>query len=304
MPHVQLTFELGGVDPRTGEDTCFALGALAVTLMDARDDPVLEPAPGEVRLWPATRLQALFPAASEPRALALTIAAALELPAASIDAQVLADRVWEREWLKDFHAMRFGQRLWVSPHHETVQEPRAVVVSLDPGLAFGTGTHPTTASCLRWLDAHIEGGERVIDYGCGSGILAIAAAKLGARCIECFDIDPQALTATRGNATRNGVTGRVLPVAQETQLSSQVDLLLANILFGTLCRLVRRFAKLVRPGGRVVLAGVTEEQESAVAGAYAAWFDMRRFEARNDWITLIGLRYPYASQLRSIAEVT
>jgi len=296
MPHVQLTFELGGVDPQTCEDTCFALGALAVTLMDAGDDPVLEPASGEVRLWPATRMQALFPDAAEPGSLALRIAAALELPVSSIAAHVLADRPWEREWLKDFHAMRFGRRLWICPQHESVEELGAVVVCLDPGLAFGTGTHPTTASCLSWLDAHIEGGEHAIDYGCGSGILAIAAAKLGAARIECFDVDPQALTATRENAARNGVVGRVR-LAQERELPLHVDLLLANILFGTLCGLVRRFAGLVRPGGRVVLAGLMREQESAVAGAYAPWFDMRRFEARNDWITLVGVRYPHAGEL-------
>ncbi len=294
MPFLQLTFGLGALDPETVEAACFAAGAFSVTLSDARDDAVLEPAPGEVRLWPATRVQALFPGEAEPARLALAMAAALGLQPTSIDARALPDRVWEREWLEHFHAMRFGRRLWVAPSHETVADPGAVVVQLDPGLAFGTGTHPTTAMCLIWLDTHLAAGARAIDYGCGSGILALAAAKLGAERVECFDIDPQALAAAEANAARNGVTDRILVVRRAEVLTAEVDVLLANILSGPLCALARRFAELVRPGGWVVLAGLLESQAAEVTEAYRAWFDMRCFGARDEWVGLAGVRGPRA----------
>src|SRR5580658_6009454 len=148
----------------TAEEASFDLGALSVTLTDSRDDAVLEPAPGEVRLWPATRLQALFAEGIEADTVLASLAQHLGVPAGRIRPRVIADRLWEREWLKDFHAMRFGARLWVCPRHEVVTDPDAVVVHLDPGLAFGTGTHATTAMCLTWLDARSLSGLRVIDF--------------------------------------------------------------------------------------------------------------------------------------------
>jgi ribosomal protein L11 methyltransferase len=294
MPFLQLTFDLGTLDSASVEAACFAAGAFSVTLSDARADAVLEPAPGEVRLWPATRVQALFPGEAEPVTTARAMAAALGLRPASIDARALPDRVWEREWLEHFHAMRFGRRLWVAPSHETVADPDAIVVQLDPGLAFGTGTHPTTAMCMVWLDAHLEAGARAIDYGCGSGILALAAAKLGAGRVECFDIDPQALAAAEANAARNAVADRILVVQAAGELTAEVDVLLANILSGPLCGLASRFAELVRPGGRVVLAGLLESQTAEVTDAYRAWFDMRCFGARDEWVGLCGVRGPRA----------
>lgn len=186
--------------------------------------------------------------------------------------------------------MRFGQKLWVVPHHETVTESGAVVVKLDPGLAFGTGTHPTTALCLEWLDAHLQSGSTVIDYGCGSGILAIAAAKLGARHASCFDIDPQALIATRDNATANDVGARVQVYEAPEDLPRPVDFLVANILSGPLCELAQSFAAFVRPGGSLVLAGLMEHQAAEVAAAHSAWFDMRPFGKRDDWVGLSGRR--------------
>jgi ribosomal protein L11 methyltransferase len=202
----------------------------------------------------------------------------------------VADRAWEREWLKDFHAMRFGRRLWVSPHHEPVAEPGAVVVHLDPGLAFGTGTHPTTALCLEWLDEHLEPGAIVIDYGCGSGILAVASARLGARAVHCFDIDPQALIASRGNAAANGVQSLVHVHDNAADLPHEVDIVVANILSGPLCALAPSFAGLVRPGGALVLAGLMEHQTPEVTQAHDAWFDMRSFAKRDDWVGLSGRR--------------
>jgi ribosomal protein L11 methyltransferase len=311
MPYLQLTFDLGAVDPDSAESACFTAGALSVTLFDARDDAVLEPAPGEVRLWPQTRIQALFPMQRDLEALTTrpaaslataalaaplttALATALGLAQTSIDVRALADRAWEREWLEHFHAMRFGRRLWIAPSHETVSESDAVVVRLDPGLAFGTGTHPTTAMCLVWLDSHLEPGARVIDYGCGSGILGLAAAKLGAERVECFDIDPQALSATRENAARNGVAQSVIAIEEAGKLTGEADVLLANILSQPLCRLASRFAGWVRPGGWIVLAGLIESQSAEVTEAYRAWFDMRCIGACDEWVGLAGVRGPRA----------
>lgn len=292
---LELSFELGSRDAEVAEEACFDCGATSVTFTDTRDDPVLEPAPGEFRLWPATRVQALFQGDVDEAAARQALAAALGLVPAQIRSKRIDDRVWEREWLKDFHAMRFGERLWVAPHHETVSEPGAAIVRLDPGLAFGTGTHPTTALCLEWLDQHLERGANVIDYGCGSGILAIAATKLGAQAAHCFDIDPQALIATRDNAAANGVASgehstRVYVYQSAEDLPRPVDLLLANILSGPLCELAPSFAGLVRPGGTIVLAGLMDHQAAEVTQAHDAWFDMRAFAKRDDWVGLSGRR--------------
>jgi ribosomal protein L11 methyltransferase len=295
---VELSFELGSLEPEGAEAACFACGATSVTFIDSRDDPILEPLPGEFRLWPATRLQALFDGA-DPDALTQELSEALGVSPSVIQARVVADRAWEREWLKDFHAMRFGTRLWICPHHEQVEDPDAVVVKMDPGLAFGTGTHPTTALCLEWLDRGPVAGARVIDYGCGSGVLAVAAARLGAVEAHCFDIDPQALIATRDNAEANALTGRVRLHDSAESLPRGVDVLLSNILSGPLCELAPRFADLVRPDGDLVLAGLLEQEVSDVTRAYDAWFDIRRFGQREGWVGLCGRR----RQLEAAADL-
>jgi ribosomal protein L11 methyltransferase len=316
-----LAFELGALDPEAAESACLGCGATAVTFADSRDDPVLEPAVGEVRLWPATRLSALFVDGGAPRELAARVAATLGIPAATIVTEEVADRAWEREWLRDFHAMRFGERLWVCPRHERIHAAGAAVVLLDPGLAFGTGTHPSTALCLEWLDAHADqlrapaehsverqapgldahadqlrapgepSGARVIDYGCGSGVLALACAKLGAREVHCFDIDPQALIATRDNALANEVADRVRIHERARDLPAGVDVLLANILSAPLCALAGEFAALVRPGGDAVLAGLMRHEASEVTAAYAACFDVTGCGERGDWSCLQARRH-------------
>lgn len=286
MPQLAVSFELGGLDPDRAEAACFEAGALAITFSDTRDDAVLEPAPGEIRLWPATRLQALFPAEQDQQQLSAGLQRTLG-PVA-LELSLIADRVWEREWLRDFHAMRFGTRLWICPHHEQVGDPDAVVVRLDPGLAFGTGTHPSTALCLCWLDANAPTGQRVIDFGCGSGVLAIAAAKLGATTVQAWDIDPQALLATAQNAAANRVDDVLQVCEQEAGLDAGADLLIANILANTLCELAPHFVKLLRPGGELLLAGILDTQAEAVTAAYAPWFDTVIAGRRAEWVALAG----------------
>jgi ribosomal protein L11 methyltransferase len=286
----QLSFDLGELDPNTVEESCFELGATAVTFVDAHDDPVLEPLPGEFRLWPNTRLRALFADGGDPQEIVRQLCSVLSISPGDVTAETIEDRAWEREWLRDFHAMRFGQRLWVCPHHEDVTEADAIVVHMDPGLAFGTGTHPTTALCLEWLDRHVVEGERLIDYGCGSGVLAVAAVRLGASEAHCFDIDPQALTATGQNAEANEVGVRVFTYETPDALPRGVDTLVANILSGPLCELAPTFGSLVRPDGWVVLAGLLEHEASDVTRAYGTWFDIHPFAVREGWAGLAGKR--------------
>lgn len=288
MPFLSITIDLDQLDADSAERACFAAGALAVTLTDRRDDAVLEPAPGEIRLWPATRLEATFAQDDATAGTVAALAAALGVPVSRLTVKAVADRVWEREWLADFHAMRFGRRLYVCPTHERVDDPSAVVVSLDPGLAFGTGTHATTALCLEWLDAHLLPGETVIDFGCGSGILAIAAVKLGAARADAHDIDPQALIATRDNALANHVADRVVTHTAIGKLPTGADVVLANILSGPLIELAPQLAALVKPRGRLVLAGLLASQAVEVATAYRSWFDLAATGEREGWTILSG----------------
>jgi ribosomal protein L11 methyltransferase len=292
MPQLALSVDLDGLDPERVEESCFEFGALAVSYTDQRDDPILEPAPGEFRLWPHSRLQALFSFDTSPEELVAGLSHVLRLDAARFTLETLADRVWEREWLRDFHPMCFGRKLWVAPHHAHVHTQGAVIVRLDPGLAFGTGTHATTAMCLAWLDENAGAGQLAIDYGCGSGVLAVAAAKLGARAAWAYDIDPQALTATRDNAAANDVSGVVQVIDDESSLPAGADLLMANILCGPLCELAPRFAALTRPGGRIVLAGLLAAQADEVTQAHAPWFDITPFANRDGWTALSGVRTP------------
>jgi ribosomal protein L11 methyltransferase len=253
--------------------------------------PVLEPLPGEFRLWPAARLTALFPPETDRDAVVRALSHSLGVDPARLHAREVADRAWEREWLRDFHAMRFGRRLWVCPRHDRVDEPGAVVVAMDPGLAFGTGTHPTTALCLEWLDAHPPRDGAVVDFGCGSGVLALAALRLGARSASCFDIDPQALIATRDNASANGLSERVRLCDSAGAIAREADLLLANILSGPLVELAPLFADILRPAGALVLSGLMEQDVPAVELAYDKWFDLRTFGVRESWVCLWGRRH-------------
>jgi ribosomal protein L11 methyltransferase len=292
MPFLQVHLVLDGLDPEAAEQACFDTGALSVTLADAADTPILEPAPGATPLWPSVALSALYDVHADREALTAALREALDAPGLEPRYEELADRPWEREWLKDFKPMRFGRRLWICPGGQAPppEAADAQVVWLDPGLAFGTGTHATTALCLEWLDAQELRGARVFDVGCGSGILAIAALALGARHAVAMDIDPQALLATGENAGRNGVATRLDVRPAETPWDVGFDVVLANILAEPLVELAPRLAAAARPGGAVVLSGLLTAQAADVASAFAPWFDMESPRERDGWAGLAGRR--------------
>jgi len=292
MSWLQFSLEAGDVDPETLSAFFEQQGAVSVTFADAADQPLFEPPPGATPLWSATRVTALFDATVDPVALQHALAAQFGADAGGrLVREALADRDWERAWLDQFQPMRFGRRLWVCPAGLTPPvEDETVIIDLDPGLAFGTGTHPTTALCLEWLDAHPPAGSTVLDYGCGSGILAIAALKLGAGSVWGVDIDPQALWSSRENAVRNGLDARLRTCLPEQLPDREFDLVLANILANPLIELAPQLAARVAPGGELVLSGILSEQASAVSDAYRPWLAMREPVERDGWVRLHGVR--------------
>ena len=273
-------------------------GALAITLLDAEVDTpneraILEPAVGQTPLWGEIVLTALFDADADRAGLVHVLTELVpELDPAHIRFREVADQDWTRVWMDQFKPMRFGRRLWIYPSN--IEPPDddadAVVVRLDPGLAFGTGTHPTTALCLEWLDQTDLAGKTVIDYGCGSGVLAIAALKLGAARVIGIDNDPQALGASRDNAGRNGVAGRLDVFMPEDFAAAPADVLVANILAGPLAELAPRFAACTKPGAPFALSGILVGQQDELLERYRAWFDELAVVTRDDWVRIAGRR--------------
>ncbi len=292
MPWLQISVDLPDEDPQRLGAALEAAGAVAVTFEAGVADPLYEPPPGETPLWARTRVVGLFAAGTEVGAVRAALARALDGREPGIRAVPLPDRDWERAWLADFHPMRFGRRLWVCPGGARAPDPAAVTVVLDPGLAFGTGTHPSTALCLEWLDGADLRARALIDYGCGSGILAIAAARLGAAPVWAVDHDPQALQASAANAARNGVRETVRVCAPDDVSAADIaaDRLVANILARPLQTLAERFARLVVPGGEIALAGILDTQADDVMRAYEAWFTMGPRRRREEWVLLTGRR--------------
>lgn len=260
-------------------------GALSVTLTDQFDDPILEPEPGTVPLWPHVILQALYEPQVNIDAIIKMIISHYPYAECSVDALVEQD--WERVCLTDFKPQRFGKRLWVCPSWHTPPQPKAINLILDPGLAFGTGSHATTSLCLTWLEQANVKNKTVIDYGCGSGILSIAALKLGAKYAYAVDIDPQALEATKNNAETNHLTAKNLTVDFPKQLKTPVDILIANILLAPLVTLKLSFYQLLSTKGQLVVSGILANQAQGLIEHYQSHFDFLTMEKEEDWVLIV-----------------
>ena len=283
--------DLDSIEAARVEEILLRHGAQAVSLTDAGDDPVFEPAPGTTPLWRDTRITALFAAGADFEGLRADLGQTLAIEVLPDNhVTTLDDRVWEREWLKDFRPMRFGERLWVSPEGGMVEADDAVVVRLDPGLAFGTGTHATTALCLEWLAGINIKGKTLLDFGCGSGILSIAALKLGARSVTAVDIDAQAQLATHQNALGNAVDDRLETCVQIDRTRAPHDFVVANILAGILADEAETVCACLRPGGGLALSGILAGQVSDVAAAYDSIIEFAQPVYHDGWARLSGTR--------------
>jgi len=292
MTWLQLRLDTDPAAVASLEDLMLATGAVAVTLEDNADQPVLEPGVGETPLWHHTRLTGLYPADADMDAVLAAFPPQLLLHARH-RVEILEDKDWEREWMQHYRPMQFGTRLWVCPSWLEPPEPDAVNLLLDPGLAFGTGTHPTTDLCLRELDAMELTGVTAVDYGCGSGILAVAALKLGAALALGVDNDPQALMASLDNAQRNGLAAQRLPVALPEDVvlaewQQRAEVVIANILAGPLMQLSDTLLRFLRPGGTLLLSGLLQTQADELRQHYADRITLRIAGEKDGWVCLRG----------------
>lgn len=291
MPWIQLKLNAHADNAEAiGDLLMEETGALSATFLDAQDTPVFEPMPGETRLWGDTDVIGLYDAETDMTYVLDTLK---QSPLLNSDfaykVEQLEDKDWEREWMDNFHPMKFGQRLWICPSWREIPDPNAINVMLDPGLAFGTGTHPTTALCLEWLDAQDLHGKTVIDFGCGSGILAIAAIKLGAEKVIGIDIDPQAIIASTDNAKRNGVEEQLtLYLTKDQPEDLQADVVVANILSGPLRELAPAIKSLIKPDGKLALSGVLETQAEGVADCYQDEILLDPVKEKEEWCRISG----------------
>ncbi|WP_153914165.1 50S ribosomal protein L11 methyltransferase [Shewanella sp. TC10] len=292
MPWIQLRISTNSDHADALGDLLMEQGSVSITYEDGKDTPIFEPKLGETPLWQDTIVIALFDAGTD---LSPTVSFLETLPylgkGFKHKIEQIEDKDWVREWMDSFHPIKFGQRLWICPSWRDIPEPDAVNVILDPGLAFGTGTHPTTALCLEWLDGLDLSDKEVIDFGCGSGILAIAALKLGAKTVTGVDIDYQAIDASTANAERNGVADKLALYLPENQPENlQADILVANILAGPLRELAPLIAEKVKPGGKLALSGLLQEQAEEISQFYSQWFIMDEAAHKDDWSRLTGTR--------------
>lgn len=293
MPWLQLTLiiERDAADPL--EDLLLASGAASVTLEDNADQPILEPALGETPLWDQVRLTGLYDAEVDTGLISERLTQAWGEALPEHRWEQLEDKDWEREWMSHYQAIRCGERLWICPSWQAPPEPDKINLMLDPGLAFGTGTHPTTFLCLQWLDAQPLDGLELVDYGCGSGILGVASLLLGAKHVVGVDIDPQALTATKANAERNHLAEEAMPVyLPERCPSTEVDIVLANILAGPLVELAPKLQQMTRKGGKICLSGILENQAETVMNAYRPWFEFDPVAQHEEWVRLTATKRP------------
>jgi len=294
MPWLELSIVVARRHAALAENLLRSQPALAVSYSEPDDtDPVLEPGVGETPLWPMVRVTALFPGEipAEPLGKLLSLLPGVDRPE-QVGIRRVEDQAWERAWLDRFEPMRFGSGLWIVPGGAEAPAAALHVVELDPGLAFGTGTHPTTRLCLEWIDGHDFSGETVVDYGCGSGVLGIAAAIKGADRVLCVDHDPQALTATRGNAERNGVARSITTLTPSGFGHAEADVVLANILAAPLIDLAPVLLGALSANGTLVLSGILEPQADEVTEAYRHRHRHLRLERRSDdgWVCLLGRR--------------
>ena len=306
MPFLELSLVVRLEQQPSVEEALEELHSLAITLRDADaetpdEQAIFEPGVGELPLWPTITLNALFDEHTDRRGLIEALGELLPwLEPEQLSFSEVADQDWERAWMDQFKPMPFGRRLWIYPWNiEPPAGEDTIVVRLDPGLAFGSGTHPTTALCLEWLDGLDLVGKTVTDFGCGSGILAIAALKLGASTAVGVDNDPQALLASADNAERNGVVDRLtvyLPadfdnwVAHTPPGTSQADVFIANILAGPLGELAPTFAAAAKPGAPFAISGILAGQQDELLQRYDEWFDALQFDTREEWVRISGRR--------------
>ncbi len=296
MPWIQLKIPADPDNADQLEDVLMEMGADAVSMEDAADQPLYEPDHGTTPLWSQTTVTGLFQSGYDITELCSNIRDAwhqqTQQSLADIDVTLVEDKDWARAWMDDFHPLRFGERLWIVPSWHDAPDPDAANLLLDPGLAFGTGTHDTTALCLQWLDGADVQGKQVIDYGCGSGILGLAALLLGADHVMGVDTDPQALEASRENARRNEVDeSRLSLYLPKDEPDALADITLANILAQPLIGLAPHLAAKTRPGGDIVLSGILSHQARNVMAAYEPWFIMDEPEQQGEWIRLTGRRH-------------
>jgi ribosomal protein L11 methyltransferase len=297
MPWLELSLTVRAEQQPRVEEALDDLGALSITLQDADaetpdEQAIFEPGVGELPLWPTITLNALFEADTDRRGLGEALGDLLPwLEPDQMLFRDVADEDWERAWMDQFKPMPFGRRLWIYPWNiEPPADEDIVVVRLDPGLAFGSGTHPTTALCLAWLDSLDLRGKSVMDFGCGSGILAIAALKLGAASAVGVDNDPQALIASADNAERNEVADRLTVYLPEDLIAEPADVFIANILAGPLGDLAPTFAAAAKPGAPFAISGILQGQEEELLARYAEWFDELRVDTQEDWVRISGRR--------------
>lgn len=275
----------GKLEVHNLENELLAIGACSVTYRDAQDVPILEPAPGETPLWEDMEVTGMFTRDHNQKEILEKIKE--YCPNRKVKCEMLQNQVWERTWLEHFKPMCFGKETWIIPSEFEVVDESAINIHLDPGLAFGTGSHATTALCLDWVDAHDMLQKRIIDFGCGSGILAIAALKHGARHVYCTDIDPQAIDSTLINAAANQVDGDIIIVsAKEVPDIEELDIIMANILVAPLIGLVNTFAEILKTNGELIMSGILAEQTDEIIEKYSQAFVDFEVKITDDWASV------------------
>ncbi len=293
MAWLQIKFNVCPEQVDEFSDLLVETGAVSVTLEDGADQAIFEPPPGEIQLWQQTRIVGLYADTTHLETLIQTLISRLApKPLPGYTHEILEDKVWERVWMEEFHPICFGEKLWICPSWRAPPHSHAINIKLDPGLAFGTGTHPTTSLCLKWLDANPPKNLDVIDYGCGSGILAVAAAMLQATKVWAIDHDPQAIQATMDNARNNQVEHLIHAGTAEIAPTHKVDLLLANILAQPLIEFAPIFADMIKPHGRIVLSGILNHQADRVTEAFQDNFEQISITHEDEWVRITATRKP------------